>query len=79
MHGQKELTEKSRKLEQIESSRKVDQVLQMMRTKRYHQPKYAVTYLQVFVFHRPGCGVKAVFARRIGWFWLKDRLLLPGL
>ena len=35
------------------NSRKIDQVLDMLHTKRYCQPKYVVSYLQVSVFHRP--------------------------
>jgi hypothetical protein len=49
LHVQRELLIQGRKLESMESSKKIDQVLDMLHTKRYCQPKYAVSYLQVSV------------------------------
>jgi hypothetical protein len=50
LHVQRELLGNSRKLESMENTRTIDQVLDMLHTKRYCQPKYVVSYLQVSVF-----------------------------
>jgi len=69
LHVQRELLGNSRKLESMENTRRIDQVLDMLHTKRYCQPKYVVSYLQVSVFF---------IARLRDCLWLRGCLWLCG-